>query len=246
MWEKSNVNFYNKIILKIAIFLIGFGSFLGYVDAATIESKSTGGNWSSPITWVGGVVPGINDKAIVNGNIVFGTHITVGEMTINNNGSVKKISSNSKYNFNILGKTINNGTIGGITDGYSENVRFNFQNGLENNGYIFGAKEIYIKGELKNNGNIDQHIYLLGDTIINGTFYHGKVIVLNGYTLNIPKDSYIYGISGTGNIYSSTSNNGNNEKIYIDRVGGKINTNFEYLSISEIINSINGRNIIVV
>lgn len=40
MWEKSNVNFYNKIILKIAIFLIWFWSFLWYVDAATIESTS--------------------------------------------------------------------------------------------------------------------------------------------------------------------------------------------------------------
>lgn len=204
MWEKSNVNFYNKIILKIAIFLIWFWSFLWYVNAATIESKSTWWNWSSPITWVWWVVPWINDKAIVNWNIVFWTHITVWEMTINNNWSVKKISSNSKYNFNILWKTINNWTIWWITDWYSENVRFNFQNWLENNWYIFWAKEIYIKWELKNNWNIDQHIYLLWDTTIKWTFYHWKVIVLNWYTLNIPKDSYIYWIGWTWNIYSST------------------------------------------
>lgn len=60
------------------------------VNAANISSTAVGGLWSSPTTWVGGVVPSPNDNVTVvaGSNVIADVNITVGTGTYTFNGNV--------------------------------------------------------------------------------------------------------------------------------------------------------------
>ena len=54
-----------KKVFSIAIFVT---CLIYQINASTISSNAITGNWSSPASWAGGIVPGTNDSAvIVNG-----------------------------------------------------------------------------------------------------------------------------------------------------------------------------------
>jgi hypothetical protein len=51
-----------KLLLSVTLSLL---CFLGTLHATTITATATGGDWNTSSTWVGGVVPGAGDEAII-------------------------------------------------------------------------------------------------------------------------------------------------------------------------------------
>ncbi len=97
---------------NIFLFLAGVLCICANYNAATITSNAVTGNWNSASTWVGGVIPGINDSVvIVNGaNITLNVNATVYKLKINT-GGILNIGS---YTLTLNG----NGILGGNLDIY--------------------------------------------------------------------------------------------------------------------------------
>ena len=64
------------------------------VPAATITSQTTGGNWSDPAAWAGGVVPGPNDNVVIAAAIVT-------PITCDVNAACSNLSINTSCQINI-------------------------------------------------------------------------------------------------------------------------------------------------
>ena len=74
-----------KHILVILIFLLAGTS----LPAVVIHSTPAGGNWMSASTWVGGIVPGSADDALIDGPVSVDNHVTCNSLTVNSNGILK-------------------------------------------------------------------------------------------------------------------------------------------------------------
>ncbi|WP_321288847.1 HYR domain-containing protein [uncultured Sunxiuqinia sp.] len=84
--------------------------------AGTITSISTGGSWSDPASWVGGVVPGAGDDVIIaNGTtITIDADATSQSITIESGGI---LNVNNSTTLLVTGDWTNNGTFNAGTDG---------------------------------------------------------------------------------------------------------------------------------
>ncbi|WP_159517808.1 beta strand repeat-containing protein, partial [Sunxiuqinia indica] len=84
--------------------------------AGTITSVSTGGLWSDPTSWVGGVVPGAGDDVIIaNGTtITVDSDVTCQSITINGGGS---LVVNNSTTLTVTGDWDNSGTFNSGTSG---------------------------------------------------------------------------------------------------------------------------------
>ncbi len=104
--------------LRLYAFLAVFFS-VSSLFSQTITSTTTGGNWEDASTWVGGVVPGINNDVIVNGTVsVTSSSSTCRNFTINA-GKVFQNGGNLGWvTFKVNGKITNNGTIRNNPGGY--------------------------------------------------------------------------------------------------------------------------------
>ncbi|MDQ3191821.1 MAG: gliding motility-associated C-terminal domain-containing protein [Bacteroidota bacterium] len=108
----------HKKIFLYLIFIIPI-LLVSPLSAAIISSNSVTGNWSAGSSWVGGVVPGINDDAI----IVSGANIT-----LNGNYSINSVQINGGGTFNASSNTLTvygNWTINGNFLRGTSTVRFN-------------------------------------------------------------------------------------------------------------------------
>ncbi|NVP17104.1 hypothetical protein HUU51_00080 [Candidatus Gracilibacteria bacterium] len=244
MLNTNNIKSLTKISLKIVIFLMGFWSFLGYVSAATIESTSIGGNWSSTGTWIGGVMPGVNDDVTIRGEVILDTYSTIKSLTINENGVIKKDSTLNQQSLTINSDFVNNGEIKGRIE------YFYVKGKTVNNGTINNIGNFYIYGDFENNGVFNSFLMLGKDVEITKKLDFANTIYLKGYKLKVPKDSYIKLLVGPGEINSQTSINGNGEKIIIGRPAFNITSNFETVEINEIFTTgiggmLNSRNVYI-
>ncbi|WP_426490350.1 T9SS type A sorting domain-containing protein [Hymenobacter sp. 102] len=79
---------------------------------ASISSTATGGNWSSPATWAGGVVPtSADDVTIVEGaTVTVDVAASCASLTINSTGSLLT-SASTAYQLQVGGSVTNNGTL---------------------------------------------------------------------------------------------------------------------------------------
>lgn len=77
----------SSLALVLLFVFFFFGSY-----AATITSTTSGGNWSSTSTWVGGVAPTSTDYVVINGNVTVGANTTCKALTVN---SGKTLTINS-------------------------------------------------------------------------------------------------------------------------------------------------------
>ncbi|WP_354582287.1 T9SS type A sorting domain-containing protein [Hymenobacter sp. UYP22] len=79
---------------------------------ASISSTAAGGNWSSPATWVGGVVPTATDDVTVVGGATVTVDVAAScaSLTINSTGSLLT-SSTTVYQVQVGGSVLNNGTL---------------------------------------------------------------------------------------------------------------------------------------
>lgn len=86
------------------LFIIAFYSSL---YSANISSNAVTGNWSSPASWAGGVVPGSGDSVII---------VNGAQITLNTNAIVYKMTINTGGIFNLSADTLTlagNGVLGG-------------------------------------------------------------------------------------------------------------------------------------
>lgn len=89
------------------LFIILIICFQIQIKGATIQSNSSG-NWNNTSTWVGGIIPGVNDNIeIINGHsITINTNVSITDITITN-GSIT-IGSNTLSIYGIIsGQTSN-------------------------------------------------------------------------------------------------------------------------------------------
>ncbi|KAA9325364.1 T9SS type A sorting domain-containing protein [Hymenobacter busanensis] len=79
---------------------------------AAVSSTATGGNWSAPTTWAGGVVPAATDDV----TIVAGATVTLdvaaacASLTVANTGALQT-SATTAYSLTVAGSVTNNGTL---------------------------------------------------------------------------------------------------------------------------------------
>ncbi|MGE4444338.1 MAG: RHS repeat-associated core domain-containing protein [Candidatus Altimarinota bacterium] len=198
-----------QLLLIFAFLLFGFGN----AYAATILSVSNGGNWNNTSTWVGGIIPGINDDVIVNGTVVSAS-TSVNNVTINS-GSLLRIGNTT----NIYGNVVNYGTL--TSNGPSVNIYGNIVNySLIYN--EFSSSSLYAYGNIENNGtwniyntylrganSIKQIIayqpiggfIILGDNLeITGIPNFNKEFQFNGKNLTLNNTLSTYKLSGNGTI----------------------------------------------
>lgn len=79
----------------------GGGVNHGYLSNITVVCITTqNGNWSNPSTWIGGIIPGSSDSAIINHTITANVSSTVMHLAINSGGnltSTQPVTVNSTF-----------------------------------------------------------------------------------------------------------------------------------------------------
>ena len=162
--------------LRSALFLIGF-ICLFQSQVFAINSKSTGGYWLDPNTWVGGVVPGVNDAVTIVSNsspVTIDTDAVAASMNIIGNLTV--LATNSLTVSGVL--TIDKST-------------FALNAGLLN---LTGSMNIVGNG----NSGVGELLITSGTAIVGGSIYFWKDAV-NGAT-NGNDASRLLDISGSGTL----------------------------------------------
>jgi len=114
-----------------------FALLLGIaVNAQPVILSTTGGgtvNWSSPSTWVGGVVPGSTDEAVVRRNIVVDqASVSIAKLTINT-GTTLSFGPGNTTLFEVSGLVTVDGT---FTDADAGGIN-RFSGGIVNNSNTF-------------------------------------------------------------------------------------------------------------
>ncbi len=90
-------------ILFITIFTLSNNLY-----AQTISSTSTGGLWNSTTTWVGGVVPGVNNDVVINGVVQVNGTFSCRSVTVNSGATLQNSGTQT---LTVNGNLVNNGLI---------------------------------------------------------------------------------------------------------------------------------------
>ena len=126
--------------MKKPLLLFLFSFIYIFVHSATITSTTGGGSWSNNLTWVGGVIPGLNDDVIINGPVDLNSNTTINSLTVN--ASKTLTNSGFHYSLTVNGNVTNNGT---ITTNPSWNLLLYIKGNIVNNG-TWSPRETYLSG----------------------------------------------------------------------------------------------------
>ncbi len=160
-----------KALVIISLFIL-----LNYSKAATITSTTTGGNWSTGSTWVGGVVPNwTNDNVVINGDVTLNSSLTI--------PSGKTLTINAGKTLVVNAVITNNGTITFQTGGSNKitiNSGTNSTNFANNGTFNCGTGTM----EIKATG---------GQRPVTGTIVFYNVILDNVNQMNFGSNSTVNG-----------------------------------------------------
>jgi hypothetical protein len=229
-----------KIVKLFRILALTLGLILTivFVKGATITSTSNGGNWGSPGTWTGGVVP-------INTDLVIIASTASHEVTLDNNYTCAAITINtgSKLFISIFTLTLNgNLTNNGTLDGSSGLLRIG-SNTIGSLGEFSAGK-----GTVEYNGSTSQtvpaiafyNLVLSGRDVkilSSGTSIAGNLQILRGYSpytiasiaagINIFVGSLTLDLSfkNSGTWGSTSSNATNKDNNYFAATTGYITIN---------------------
>ncbi len=102
------------------------------INALTITSSGSGGNWSSTATWSGGVVPTSGSDVIINSDVYVDGNVACTNLTVNSGASLYNTYGYS-ITVSVVGSVINNGSILNHPSGYV--LSLDIQGNITNNGY---------------------------------------------------------------------------------------------------------------
>ena len=147
-------NLYKKLGLGLLLMVMGLSL------NAQIHSTTTGGDWSDPITWVGGGIPGVTDDVVINGPVQTNTR-ACNNLTINASGSLR--NDYYGYTLTVNGNLTNNGEISSYAYGFTLQIAGNIiNNGIWTNPYTYP------------NGTADQTITCLNGNNFGGSQFHNN------------------------------------------------------------------------
>ncbi len=165
------------------------------VNGQTIYSTSTGGDWTSTSTWVGGLVPGSGNDVVINGIVeVHGTNYC-NNLTVNT-GAILQPYYYDNYTCVVYGNLINNGTI----QNNSSYLYLNCFGDITNNGvwnnhqvamYGTSAQTIISTAEFSTANFISSdttgYLSAVGDLLFNNTSInlYSEQLYLNGFDLQV-------------------------------------------------------------
>lgn len=75
------MNFRKYFFVSLFLFVVSI-LFISEVKAATVTWSGTSGNWETPASWSGGIVPGVNDDVTISSNVT---------VTINQQATIKSL-----------------------------------------------------------------------------------------------------------------------------------------------------------
>jgi hypothetical protein len=145
---------------------------------STIYSTSIGGLWSSPSSWVGGIVPNVENAVIADGAIItVDQPVTINDLTVGEGNSAILQWNSTRNNINVLGNVLVN--IGAnvnlfTAEAIPKGVLFNVGNNFTNNGTVHAAYSTSGFNAGINFNGINSSPILAG----NGTFVNGIISAL--------------------------------------------------------------------
>lgn len=119
----------------------------GNIDG--IRSTETGGNWNDPSTWIDGVVPGVDDNAVIDGPVSIEGNYACNSLYVTQSGLIQNGNDLQVYSLEVNGNLLNEGVLRNNPDFSSTFMRVVVHGDVTNSATMsFG--ELALAGE---NGN---------------------------------------------------------------------------------------------
>ena len=158
---------------------------------ATITSVAGGGAWSATGTWVGGVVPGTGDTAVIattgTNKVTITAAESVGSVTINSS-AILMGGPNDTYTLTVSGTLLNNGTLSAdTTSGDNGTLSVDIAGNFTNDGTFTSSNGTHRFLDVVLDGSATQTISGTGSTTFNNLTISNTstaVTATNSYSVN--------------------------------------------------------------
>jgi|GEM_PF-5783811 len=180
-------------LLRFILLLIGV-AFCNHIQAATISSLPTGGNWNQPTTWVGGMVPQSTDDVVINGPVSLTGLVTeIRNLNVTASGNIRTffINDGSLYGLTINGDFTNEGQIQSVN---TNRIEIEFKGLNFNNSGTFNIYELALNSAamvFSGTDKIDvERLTLQQPGLISGQIeFDNRFLTTNGHTINVDSQS---------------------------------------------------------
>jgi hypothetical protein len=180
-----------------------------FLSASTIYSKLSGGLWNAETTWIGEIIPGENDTAVIQGHVIVG-HVVVYDIFHSYGGWVivepaGTLSAHEyggglgTFNLYVAHSIVNNGVVfnGGSAPGTHEYLHLLVNGDITNNG-IWQPHQTFLSGNQNQNISLGEgrvfggywfatnpeSITALTDICYTGGYYHDNIYYIGDFNLN--------------------------------------------------------------